>query len=375
MEVTALKRREFLAALASLGLLPPESGAFVPHVVHPRKPSPYADVRAHVAPGTDEFGFEKEALNIESRLLAMMTSGSLPLAQNFHGLSPFPTSHKIIGEGVAEARFGSSEPFAQGLLKWIESLGQVQRASFSVLPGNQVRYEIKSDGVYRVGIWKQVWTDGRIAEFSPVTETRAARKEPLFQDITGTVLHGVESFEQQLLKGNSWWRARLDSATGIDIYGSNGIAAGDMDNDGRDEIYICQPGGLPNRLYKSRDDGRFEDITERAAVGVLDNTTSALFVDFRNSGHQDLVVLRSNGPLLFINNGDGTFTNSPDAFRFRTAPQGSFTGMAAADYDRDGRVDLYLCCYVYFQSEDQYQYPRPITTPGTARPISSSATA
>ena len=33
--------------------------------------------------------------------------------------------------------------------------------------------------------------------------------------------------------------------------------------------------------------------------------------------------------------------------------------MAAADYDRDGRVDLYLCCYVYFQSEDQYRYPAP----------------
>ena len=65
------------------------------------------------------------------------------------------------------------------------------------------------------------------------------------------------------------------------------------------------------------------------------------------------------GPLLFITMGDGTFTHSPDAFRFRTPPQGSFTGMAAADYDRDGRVDLYLCCYVYFQSEDQYRYPLP----------------
>ena len=44
---------------------------------------------------------------------------------------------------------------------------------------------------------------------------------------------------------------------------------------------------------------------------------------------------------------------------FATPPQGSFTGMAAADYDRDGKLDLYLCCYVYFQSEDQYRYPSP----------------
>ena len=137
------------------------------------------------------------------------------------------------------------------------------------------------------------------------------------------------------------------------------IAAGDFDNDGFDEIHICQPAGLPNRLYKNHGDGTFEDITAKAGVGVLDNTTSALFLDLRNSGLQDLVVLCGPGPLLFLNNGDGTFRNLPNAFRFAKPPQGSFTGMAAADYDGDGRLDLYLCCYVYFQSEDQYRYPVP----------------
>ena len=94
-------------------------------------------------------------------------------------------------------------------------------------------------------------------------------------------------------------------------------------------------------------------------LDVLDDTTCALFVDFRNSGVQDLVVLRGSGPLLFRNDGNGRFTHQPDAFRFGSVPQGGFTGMAAADYDRDGKVDLYLCCYVYFQSEDQYRYPKP----------------
>ena len=159
-------------------------------------------------------------------------------------------------------------------------------------------------------------------------------------------------------RGVPYWRARLDSASGIDVYGNNGIAVGDIDNDGQDEIYVCQPGGLPNRLYQCRQ-GRLEDITEHAGVGVLDDTASALFVDFRNSGLQDLVVLRPAGPLLFLNRGDGRFQSSPDAFRFARPPQGTFTGMAAADFDNDGRVDLYLCCYIYFQSEDQYRYPAP----------------
>ncbi|MBV8820747.1 MAG: VCBS repeat-containing protein, partial [Acidobacteriaceae bacterium] len=103
----------------------------------------------------------------------------------------------------------------------------------------------------------------------------------------------------------------------------------------------------------------FEDITERTGLGILDDTTSALFLDLRNSGRQDAVVLRGSGPLLFLNDGQGKFTLVESAFRFQTLPQGSFTGMAAADYDRDGRLDLYLCCYVYFQSEDQYRYPIP----------------
>jgi hypothetical protein len=159
-----------------------------------------------------------------------------------------------------------------------------------------------------------------------------------------------------------------DSASGIDVYGNNGIAVGDIDNDGWDEIYVCQPGGLPNRLYQSRQ-GRLEDITERAGVGVLDDTSSALFVDFRNSGLQDLLVLRSGGPLLFLNQGDGRFQSKPEAFRFARPPQGTFTGMAAADFDNDGRVDVYLCCYIYFQSEDQYRYPAPYHDAQNGPPI------
>ncbi len=46
-------------------------------------------------------------------------------------------------------------------------------------------------------------------------------------------------------------------------------------------------------------------------------------------------------------------------FSLQLRPKGGFTGMAAADFDRDGKLDLYLCCYVYFQSEAQYTYAAP----------------
>jgi tetratricopeptide (TPR) repeat protein len=193
--------------------------------------------------------------------------------------------------------------------------------------------------------------------FSPAA--LAAAPQPRFSDVTAAVFGGTASFREQLSKGVPYWRARMDVACGIDVYGSQGIAVGDIDNDGRDEAYVCQPGGLPNRLYRFGSDGVAVDITERSRAGILDDTSSALFVDTRNRGVQDLIVLRSGGPLLFRGNGDGTFSLDRGAFRFAREPQGSFTGMAAADYDGDGFVDLYLCSYIYFQSAEQYRYPTP----------------
>jgi tetratricopeptide (TPR) repeat protein len=179
------------------------------------------------------------------------------------------------------------------------------------------------------------------------------RKDGRFADVTGTVLDC-----EQLSRGIPYWMARLDAATGIDIYGNNGIAVGDIDGDGRDEVYVCQPAGLPNKLFQWRD-GRLVDITAAAGVDLLDDTSSALFLDLRNLGRQDLVVLRGSGPILFLNDGKGRFRLAPDAFRFANAPQGGFTGMAAADYDGDGRLDIYMCCYSFFQSEAQFRYPAP----------------
>jgi tetratricopeptide (TPR) repeat protein len=314
-----MTRRDFIAAASAAGLLPWKASSSTPFPVHYAKPNPYDAVLRYIDPGSDQFKNEKDATELEARLQRI---------------------------------FAGAESAPPGLNAWMDRRAEIRAARFYALPASRVRYEIKTETEYRTGLWQ-------LPDFKPVTQRSVTSPKPYFRDVTGHVFGGVDSFRRQLIPGNPYWRARLDSACGIDVYGNQGIAVADIDNDGVDEIYVCQPGGLPNRLYKIRSDATAEDITERSGLGVLDETTCALFADFSNSGRQDAVILRSSGPLFFLNRGDGTFVEQPDVFQFKTTPQGSFTGMAAADFDRDGRLDLYLCCYIYFQSEDQYQYPAP----------------
>jgi tetratricopeptide (TPR) repeat protein/peroxiredoxin len=234
----------------------------------------------------------------------------------------------------------------------------------------RVRYELvgTGDGYYReqrVGHWDLEWEASpssrkfRLRRWHALDETRSRSLAPFFVDITAAALGRNASYAGQLLRGTDYWRTVLDGACGIDIYGHNGVSVADIDNDGFDDLYICQPAGLPNRLYRNRGDGTFEDITEASGLGILENTACALFADFNNNGWQDVVVVRANGPLLFVNEGNGKFRHKPGAFQFADPPQGTFTGSAVADYDRDGWLDIYFCVYIYYQGTDQYKYPVP----------------
>jgi tetratricopeptide (TPR) repeat protein/peroxiredoxin len=233
----------------------------------------------------------------------------------------------------------------------------------------RVRYEFVGSGndfyrEQRVGEWDLEWEassagDFRLKNWQALEETRSRAAQPVFVDIAAQAFGGNPSYASQLLRGADYWRTVLDGACGIDIYGHNGVSVGDIDGDGFDDVYVCQPAGLPNRLYRNRGDGTFEDITEASGVGILENTACALFADFDNDGRQDLIVVRTSGPLLFLNEGSGKFRPKPEAFKFATPPQGTFTGAAVADYDRDGWLDIYFCLYIYYQGTDQYKYPSP----------------
>jgi tetratricopeptide (TPR) repeat protein/peroxiredoxin len=319
------------------------------------------------------------------------------LAPDFSGASPVPLASQLVRPGPAIAvrrnHFDSAtnlerDAFLKNWLSSVSDFSQLVTAEFQVTniaanpafnsqPPHQVqtrvRYEFVGTGPgfhreQRVGYWDLEWESERsssasdefkLRRWTMTDETRSRSISAVFADVSAATLGPNSSYSAQMLRSVDHWRAVLDAACGIDIYGHNGVSVADIDNDGFDDLYICQPAGLPNRLYRNRGDGTFEDITEASGLGLLDNTACALFADFDNDGLQDVIVVRASGPLLFLNQGNGKFRHKPGAFQFANPPQGTFTGAAVADYDRDGWLDIYFCLYIFYQGTDQYKYPVP----------------
>ena len=162
---------------------------------------------------------------------------------------------------------------------------------------------------------------------------------PLFADCTEAALRANPCYAEQLLRGANHWLARMpDRATG-NFYGMPGLAVGDVNGDGLDDLYLCQDPGLPNKLFLQQPDGTLRDVARQWEVDWLEDSRSALLVDLDNDGDQDLAV-SIFGHVVLARNADGRFE-----IQDVLPCEGSNTSLAAIDYDQDSRLDVFVCRY------------------------------
>ncbi len=136
-----------------------------------------------------------------------------------------------------------------------------------------------------------------------------------------------------------------------------GVAIFDYDNDGWPDIFIVNgttldplPGAQPptNHLYHNNHDGTFTDVTEKARLAHTGWGQGVCVGDYDNDGFEDLYVTYYGKSVLYHNNGNGTFTDVSEKAGVAGTGKAWGTGCAFVDYDRDGKLDLFVSTYVDF---------------------------
>jgi hypothetical protein len=132
-------------------------------------------------------------------------------------------------------------------------------------------------------------------------------------------------------------------------------AAADYDNDGYPDLYVVNSGrGDRNHLFHNRGNGTFEDVTDAAGVGctnVNGGCMHAIWGDVNNDGYLDLYVVKWGEPnTLYLNRGDGTFTNV--SHQAGVDYWGYANAATFLDYDRDGLLDILVCNYFAEEVKD-----------------------
>ena len=149
-------------------------------------------------------------------------------------------------------------------------------------------------GIQSTAIWKTKWNkrDGELLleNIQVQAQEEIVATIPggqLMRDCTASILRRGNTLSEQLIYGLDQWSRRIP---GIDIVGNQGVAVGDINSDGLDDIYVCQPHGLPNLLLVQNPDGTADAFSKQSHLDILDESHAALMIDVDNDGDQDLII-------------------------------------------------------------------------------------
>ncbi len=176
------------------------------------------------------------------------------------------------------------------------------------------------------------------------------------QDIRFTDVAPAAGLTAQTVFGGEKTKRYILETTG------GGVAFFDYDNDGWLDIFLVNgarlvaPAAATHHLYHNQRDGTFRDVTRQAGLDKPGWGQGVCAGDYDNDGHTDLFVTHWGRNALYRNRGDGTFVDVTEAAGLAGSRRRWGSGCAFLDYDRDGRLDLFVSNYVDF---DPLTAPEP----------------
>jgi hypothetical protein len=259
-----------------------------------------------------------------------------------HGVSGFAEALQQLASLVQ----GASDIHAKFKLFRITPTGEdtFRTVQFVALSGH-----LESGMVEQNATWEMNWIHPKKDEAPRIQEikvtdfelvrTQKPVKEGLFADNTLSVLGKTPLFREQFHRGMNHWFEMSQDRRYYYLMSMPGLAVGDVNGDGLEDLYVSQDEGLPNRLYLQQADGSALEVAEAWGVNWLHRSRGVLLVDLDHDGKQDLVVAMTGHVIVCQNLGN--------KFEVRTMvpTDDDNTSLSAVDYNNDGKLDLYVCAY------------------------------
>lgn len=348
---------------------------------HPTTLPEWADpLRDRIDPEKDDSWREKVAVRFEascSEFVSALLDGDESAArsrvsddfQGTHGLFPEFGEARFDDGSFAVHDHGIAETESEELAATTKRLGASDwsRATERQITATVVDLEVAGEGLWSCDLELRVvgqldgvpslmdaegvalvreGTDGDAAPQLvswDITHSRLIRRpRPTFQSISGAILEPLPHWQREFALGCGDYdrladRRRINYGTGM-----LGMALGDVNGDGLEDLYVSMISGFPNRLFLHQPDGSLVDGAKDAGVDILDTTRGCLLVDLDADGDLELCIGRQTDLLIYWNDGEGKFT-SPQALQGPgTSP---IYSISAADPDLDGDLDLYCSRY------------------------------